>query len=1126
MTQSFSNVPPALSTLPFYAALVDRFGEKIVASGVSYALDGRVQSGIPAVARGRTMLVGTVQCGTRKTFTTRLSFNASTPLEDLKTQCNCPAAGDCEHAVALLWNWLGEQEMLNGGETADEAPAPAVPERVSRWWQSFRAVAVGVDGYPPGVRNRLLYVLAPGEGGHRVVPTSCRLLADGSYDEALPFPGWSSAEPPNYLRPVDLQLLTDLAKLPADEPGYRLAGEWGAMLLRRMLGTGRCHWLQPSSPPLTAGPARAASVAWQMAEDGGQRLSLSAEPAPQQWIAVAPPFYLDADGSVGELDTGLSPLLAMQAMTMPTLAPKVAAHIAEEWQGLPLPLPAPAVLPVERRETAPRGVLRCSQGNLHANDWRTLRPLGETPSWIEAYCDYDGVRVPLPATGDLIGDTVLHRARGDLLLEMPRQPAAEAALAHLLSQHGLEGWRGFVFERPDPAGQPADHIWLPSAIAELDPEDPVAPQLDAIWLDLASELLPRLAELGWIIDYAEDFPYRLLHAGEAWLDIDDSGHDWFSLSLGVEVNGRRVELLPLLVEALQRFSGPAQIQGLPDDHPLRLRLPEGILVLPLGRLRPMLMALVELFDRGSVDPNGHLSLSRLDAGRLHQLEREGGIAMRGGETLRAFGRALAKLAEQGGMEAPAGFGAELRDYQKQGLAWLQTLREHGLAGILADDMGLGKTIQALAHILTEKRAGRLTRPALVVAPTSLVFNWRREAQQFAPELRIVVLHGPDRHNRYAEFDDADLILTTYPLLARDGEALLKFRFHLLILDEAQNIKNPRARGSQVCGALHANHRLCLTGTPLENHLGELWSLFHFLLPGLLGDADSFRRYWRTPIEKHGDGACRAALARRVSPFLLRRSKEQVAKELPAKTEILRTVELEGDQRDLYETLRLALHEELRATIAEKGWSRSQIVVLDALLKLRQACCDPRLVKLPAAAAAKNSAKLELLMDLLPELLAEGRRILLFSQFTSMLALIEEALVEANIPYVSLTGQTRDRAAVIDAFQEGQVPLFLISLKAGGVGLNLTAADTVIHYDPWWNPAVENQATDRAYRIGQDKPVFVYKLVTQGTVEEKILALQAHKRALADAILAEDASKLAVLDPTSLDDLFGPLSDGR
>ncbi|MDZ4211925.1 MAG: DEAD/DEAH box helicase, partial [Methylotenera sp.] len=347
-------------------------------------------------------------------------------------------------------------------------------------------------------------------------------------------------------------------------------------------------------------------------------------------------------------------------------------------------------------------------------------------------------------------------------------------------------------------------------------------------------------------------------------------------------------------------------------------------------------------------------------------------------------------------------------------------------------------------------------------------------------------------------------------------------YHLLILDEAQVVKNAASKSAQTVRKLNARHRLCLTGTPLENHLGELWAQFDFLLPGFLGDSKTFSKTWRTSIEKHGDTLRRDLLARRIKPFILRRRKEDVAKELPLKTIIVRSVELEGGQRDLYEAVRTAMNTRVREEIASKGFARSHIVILDALLKLRQVCCDPRLLKNEASKRVKERAKLDMLMEMLPELVDEGRRILVFSQFTSMLDLIETELVQQKLGYVLLTGQTQDRESVVRRFQTGEVPIFLISLKAGGVGLNLTAADTVIHYDPWWNPAAENQATDRAHRIGQKNNVFVYKLVVAGSIEEKILALQEKKADLAAGVLSEDANGLAKFGTDDLAALLAPL----
>jgi SNF2 family DNA or RNA helicase len=582
----------------------------------------------------------------------------------------------------------------------------------------------------------------------------------------------------------------------------------------------------------------------------------------------------------------------------------------------------------------------------------------------------------------------------------------------------------------------------------------------------------------------------------------------------------------VLTELLTRL----RLTGAPDDLD-RLayngtvfgRLEDGRHVaLPLDRTKVILSTLVELYHPGSLSAAGKLEISAGEGLGLAAVEAATRLRWLGGERLRALAERLSRFSGIDKVEPPAGLQTELRPYQREGLDWLQFLRGYELGGILADDMGLGKTVETLAHILVEKREGRLDRPCLVVCPTSVVPNWLAEAARLAPELKVLSLHGPDRADRFGAIGEADLVLTTYALLPRDADHLLPIAWHIAVLDEAQAIKNANAKTTGLVCRLDARHRLCLTGTPVENHLGELWSQFAFLMPGLLGDARRFARVFRTPIEKKQDGERRAVLSSRVKPFLLRRTKALVAADLPPKTEMLRPLELAGQQRDLYETVRLAMHEKVRREVAQKGLARSHIIVLDALLKLRQVCCDPRLVKLAAARRVTASAKLEHLMEMLPQLVEDGRRILLFSQFTSMLDLIKLAVTERGIEFVELRGDTTDRAKPVARFQRGKVPLFLISLKAGGTGLNLTAADTVIHYDPWWNPAVEDQATDRAHRIGQDKPVFVYKLVVQGTVEERMLELQQRKKALAAGIYEAGGNAAAALDAADIERLFQPL----
>jgi len=694
-------------------------------------------------------------------------------------------------------------------------------------------------------------------------------------------------------------------------------------------------------------------------------------------------------------------------------------------------------------------------------------------------------------------------------IRLQRRPEAEAKALEALAGSGLQKIPGHTLHT---FGSPPEGIF---GLAD-----------ESHWVPFMQEGAQRLKEAGWQVEFPEDFRHHVIEVDGWDAELVESDNGWFNLDMGILVEGERLPLAPLLANLFRsdpRWLEVAELERVPDDEGIDLYTARGKrLRVPAGRLKPLAATLIDLFD--GFTGGDVLRLSRFDAPRLAELSDLSRWQFRGQSDIMALAERL--LAAQGiaDVEPPAGFRLDLRPYQREGLAWLQFLRANELSGILADDMGLGKTAQTLAHLLLEKEAGRLDKPALVILPTSLIFNWKNEAARFAPDLRVLSLHGPERKQRFAEISEHDVVLTTYPLLWRDADELMQHSYHLLILDEAQTVKNAQSQSAEAVRKIDARHRLCLTGTPLENHLGELWSQFDFLLPGFLGTSKQFTRHWRTPIEKQGDMARRSLLARRIRPFILRRKKEDVARELPPKTIIVRSVELEGAQRDLYETVRAAMDAKVRDEIARMGFARSQIVILDALLKLRQVCCDPRLVKTSIARKVPERAKLDLLMAMLPELVDEGRRVLVFSQFTSMLALIEHELDKADLPYVTLTGDTNDRELPIRRFQDGEVPIFLISLKAGGVGLNLTAADTVIHYDPWWNPAVENQATDRAHRLGQDKPVFVYKLIVSGSIEEKILALQERKAELAAGILSEDHQVDVKFGTDDLAALFEPLPD--
>jgi len=647
-----------------------------------------------------------------------------------------------------------------------------------------------------------------------------------------------------------------------------------------------------------------------------------------------------------------------------------------------------------------------------------------------------------------------------------RDRAAERAALATLPRHGVVAPR-----RSDDGEPPGHHVEIPRA------------RLDASVAQLAAE--------GWAVEVAGR---RYRPAGSVSWNVT-SGIDWFELSGSVDFGGVVAEM-PALLEALAR--GERSV-ALPDGSVGIL--PEGF----TAQFEPM-MALAEKHD-------GRLRYSRIQVALLDAL-LAGQPRSRVDEAFEMIRAELAKGERPEAEPEPAGFIGTLRHYQREGLGWLVFLERTGLGGCLADDMGLGKTIQVLAMLVrrqTLAREGGLPhRPSLVIVPKSLIFNWVEEARKFAPGLRVLNHTGSGRSEGSDSLSDHDIILTTYGTLRRDILRHREAEYDYVVLDEAQSIKNAASQAAKACRLLKARHRLALTGTPVENHIGELWSIFEFLNPGQLGSATRLRQFLAG-----GRGAGAAEIvARAVRPFLLRRTKDQVLSDLPEKTEQTIFCELGDEQRRAYDELREHYRQELSGRIGRMGVGRSRIAVLEALLRLRQTACHPGLVD--PARIDEPGAKLEVLLEQLDEVIAEGHKVLVFSQFTSFLAIVRRQLDARGVTYEYLDGKTTDRQARVVRFQEDpDCRLFLVSLKAGGQGLNLTAADYIYILDPWWNPAVEAQAVDRAHRIGQTRRVFAYRLIARDTVEEKILALQDRKRELADSIVRADDSLLATL---SADDI--------
>jgi superfamily II DNA or RNA helicase len=1112
------------------------------------------------------LLLGEVQGSQRRPYdvSVELSLTPDGRVDNWDSLCTCPVHHQCKHGVALMLKAAYKGLHLLGVDATNRfIPTPPTPEEAEaarqatqarieekarleaeaellQWFcdldrASGKSAPATYSARSQSRPEQYLYLLktvdskGPAPQLRMEAVTSYPKVAGGWAKPKViriqPYKGQALFDQASQADHEVLQLLkampnnTHYYSAYSGSPSAILNGQAGLIALQQAASTGRLFLDDGRGAPGTAiqwGPPQKLKWQWREvttphATEPGWALRASLAMDNKNTSATlclnSPPLYLDAgQGLCGPVQAQDIPeaQLAVLLKSPPLKPAALQKHQLDLMQRLgSLPMP-PVLQSISRLE----GITPTACLHLASNTAREAPFKGLIQAQLRF--DYQGHRDWWAGQG---ASVLLDSPQGRVLLQ--RDLTAEREAISRLLALGLQA-------SPD---EDDGNYHFPGNASQQ------------TWLNWADKDYAVLREAGFEVSLDDSLNDWITHADmlDVQLQAQGSGDDeseatspWFDLSLGVEINGQRHNILPLLPELIAAAAAspldPATGEpGLPPFVYLRDPGGPGFIRLPTDTLKPWMAALMELVgDRAHDFSGSSLKLSRLDALRTSAALGEGAV-WQGANALRTTVQQLCGQMQLPEVPVPASLQASLRPYQQQGLNWLQFLRQHGLNGILADDMGLGKTLQTLAHVLVEKEAGRLTHPALIVAPVSLMGNWRREAERFTPGLRTLVLHGKERHESADQMSTHDLVIAPYSLLQRDRERWLEQPWHLVVLDEAQNIKNASTHAAQVVSGLQTRHRLCLSGTPMENHLGELWSLFHFLMPGFLGSQTRFKELFRTPIEKQGDIERLDQLRRRITPFMLRRTKREVATELPDKIEAVSSVELTGKQADLYETIRLSTEKAVREALANKGLAKSQIQILDALLKLRQVCCDPRLLPLAYAKTVKQSAKLDYLMETLPEMLAEGRRVLLFSQFTSMLALIEDELKARGIPWVKLTGQSQKRDALIERFTSGEVPLFLISLKAGGVGLNLPQADTVIHYDPWWNPAVENQATDRAHRIGQKNQVFVYKLVAQGTIEERILALQERKAALAESMYSgSQARKQPLFTESDVAELLKPL----
>ena len=849
---------------------------------------------------------------------------------------------------------------------------------------------------------------------------------------------------------------------------------------------------------------RVGRLAWQDKGDATFRLVWALDRLVEVFLLQDQWLYCSAMGEIGCVVHALSEAAIQAVFAVKTILPVTAVsdfravHQAQ-WRLLNLPVPEAPVCNIESAYVVPVVI------------FRTIRDTGVAPSdclelcWrycCAQYCALVSADSMQPDCGYWDGN-VWHG--------MPRQWALEAQCAQQLTE--CLAPLGLI-----PLGQnaPTDSHNTLSAervIAWQAPEQ-------SSWMLLLTQGRQTLISQGYVCQIERGFRHHYINVDQWHAQLTKMEADAWQLSVQITAEGESIQLNDLLsyLSKMELLSG-ARTHLIPLES-------GKVLLLPAEKMNGIMSELGDLIrcggggsTVGGVLMAASVSGFQFPVSQLNRLQSLSEVLpeqtkWQGDTELLDQVHHMHASPEELNQACP-GLNATLRPYQWLGVCWLQHLKRQNINGLLADDMGLGKTLQTLAHLNLEFHHQGLQEPALIVAPTSVLHNWAAEIRRFVPGVRCLVLHGPGRHQYWEQLQRTPILITSYSLISQDLHHWQKQKLSWLVLDEAQYIKNPRTRNCRSVKQLNSRHRLCLSGTPVENHLGELWSILDFLMPGCLGSERDFDRFFRKPIEQHGDGECFARLLQRVAPFMLRRTKDQVAQDLPKKTEIHQRITMRERQRAWYEHLKTEGWATLQEQLLEhEDRGQSHIFVLTALLKLRQACCDPALL----GEHEIHSAKRDHCMKMVQALLDEGRVILIFSQFAKMLQLLAQDLASKEIQYEMLTGQTRNRQTLVDRFQQGEVSVFLISLKAGGVGLNLTRADSVIHYDPWWNSAVEQQATDRVHRIGQDKPVFVYKLIIENSIEDKIVSLQQRKAQLSQHVHAQ-AQNAAEQFQLTLDELI-------
>lgn len=1084
--------------------LEDFFGKDVVALANSMEKSWRIESPRWSTSDSQTRVSASLAARSAySTYSPHVIFEAIDHDIRFHTQCTC--RGDrCEHAYLLL------KLVVKSAQARKQFDG----DLFKNWLQRFRSEATGRPASDNATIDLVAVVGVPSDqkkaAGLPLLVTPM-IRATGTAGSLQPMSEAFASQ----LISAAIETLGMLSSTAFDPPprqagpSFYVRHALQESALNKLLDDQSVFLSARDIEPLKRGAPIKPSFGWQVGEGGSQSLEARLPSGlPFQLVALGHTcWYIDVERRrLGPIQCDMQ--VFQSVLRAPIVRREHSASLAAAWKSFDAPkdIPAPHDLdstsavsvtatPLLTTRMVP---LRLEDGRRH-----------DVPVITLAYT-YAGT-VFTESDFDRLGNA--ERIIEGLAVRITPDPVAQARTRELLCQLGFRG------------RSQGSYLALLTSGDYLFADDPL--NRGRVWNGMQA-----LASAGIQVEQRSALAPRKLSANAAYgrLVHRESQSNWFDLELQLDIGGAKQPLEPILLALL---SDPLFSPGIEPGTPWAVTLETGELVtLPVDLLRSIMAPISDWLLRRRDNPDEDRPLSVTEAAVM--AERLGGVI--DGRTLKYLREAIRKLnaSASDALPPPPPTLAEttLRPYQLVGLRWLNGLAtasmeaQSGIGGVLADDMGLGKTIQMIAHILWLAEQDWLFAPVLIVVPNSLVGNWVTELAQRGPSLKRLVLDGPrkERAEKFREMPFVQVVITTYDYLIRDIKDLQLQPFALVVTDEGQRVKNIRTASARALRQLAKFRIVDITGTAVENNLLELFAHIDLAVPNLLGDEKEFTRFYRTPIEKRGDAARLTELRQKIAPFILRRTKAEVEPDLPPKTEIVQYLQMDTDQAALYESVRVTVSKKVRKAIAERGLAQSNVVILEALQKLRQACCDPRLLKMKTATNQSiSSVKLDELFALIETGVSDGRRILVFSTYAQMIHLIASEAQVRGIDYLMLTGDTKDRTGTVERFQSGKYPLFLLTLKAGGVGLNLTAADWVIHYDPWWNPQAENQATDRAHRIGQTKPVFVYRLLCRGTVEEKMGVMKARKSALADAVLsAEDGVLPANLAFTQedVDELIG------